>query len=145
MPFKIAFRRVYEIFLRHALTEDIVWIGSGKLGFTDRAVIALAMGCDIINVAREAMMAVWCIQAQQFHTGHCPAGVATQKKWLQHGLNVEEKSIRMARYIQSFRKELLALAHAAGYEHPSQFMGTDIEFSLGTNKFGTLTEVIGYE
>lgn len=102
------------------------------------------MGVDLIQVAREAMMAIGCIQAQKCHTGHCPAGIATQSKWLQGGLNVEEKAKRMARYIQSFRKELLAVSYACGYQHPCQFTGREIEFSTGVNQFSTLHEVIGY-
>ena len=81
------------------------------MGFPDRAVVAFAMGCDLIGVAREAMLAVGCIQAQQCHTGNCPAGVATQSKWFQRGLNVEDKATRMARYLTSFRKEPLSFAY----------------------------------
>jgi glutamate synthase (ferredoxin) len=40
---------------------------------------------------------------------------------------------------------LLALAHAAGYQHPSQVTGEDIEFSTGVNEFSTLNEVLGYQ
>ena len=144
LPFKVGFKRVFKIFLDKGIAEEIVWIGSGKLGFPDRAVIALAMGCDLITVAREAMLAIGCIQAQKCHTGHCPAGVATHSPWFERGLNVEQKSERFARYIKSFRKELLQLAHSSGYQHPSQFTGEDIEFAVGVNEFKTLEEVIGY-
>ncbi|MEM6703236.1 MAG: FMN-binding glutamate synthase family protein [Acidobacteriota bacterium] len=144
LPFKVGFKRVYTRFLDEGMADGVVWIGSGKLGFPDRAVIALAMGCDLIQVAREAMLAIGCIQAQQCHTNHCPAGVATQNRWLQAGINVEHKALRTTRYIQSFRKELLALAHAAGYEHPSQFTGRDVEVATGVNEFGTLEETLGY-
>ena len=72
---------------RHGLHhKDVVFIGSGKLGFPgDGHFLPFAMGCDMINVAREAMMAIGCIQAQRCHTGHCPTGVATQSKWLMRG------------------------------------------------------------
>ena len=40
---------------------------------------------------------------------------------------------------------MLTLAHAAGYEHPSQFTGEDIEISSGLNRFKTLTEVLEYK
>ena len=145
LPFKIGFARVYQIFQEHEMENQIIWIGSGKLGFPDRAIFALAMGCDMISIAREAMIAIGCIQAQQCHTDHCPAGVATQSWWLQRGLDVEYKAERMAKYIKSFRKELLAVSHACGYEHPSQFVGTDIEISVGINKFSTMDEVLGYK
>ena len=145
LPFKVGFARVYQTFQEAGISEQVVWIGSGKLGFPDRAVIALAMGCDLVAVAREAMLAIGCIQAQKCHTGHCPAGVATQSKWFQAGLDVQGKGDRMARYLKSFRKELITLAHAAGYQHPSQFTGQDIELSTGVSSFSTLSEVLGYE
>jgi len=145
LPFKIGFKRVYSIFQQENLTERITWIGSAKLGFPDRAIIALSMGCDIINVAREAMLSIGCIQAQKCHTGHCPTGVATQKKWLQRGLNIKDKSERCAQYIIGFRKELLQLTYASGYEHPAQFTGNDIEISSGVNKFVPLEDILEYK
>ena len=42
---------------------------------------------DMVNVAREAMLAIGCIQAQRCHTDKCPTGVATQDPWLVHGLD----------------------------------------------------------
>ena len=145
LPFKIAFTRVYEIFQKEDMTKGIVWIGSGKLGFPDRAAIAFAMGCDLINIARESMISIGCIQAQKCHTDHCPAGIATQNKWLQAGVDIDDKSNRFARYVKGLRKELLSLAHTAGYEHPSQFTGSDIEFSTGVNKFTMLDDILGYK
>ncbi|WP_404305125.1 FMN-binding glutamate synthase family protein [Neorhodopirellula lusitana] len=144
LPFKIGFARVYQIFQDEGISRDVVWIGSGKLGFPDRAVVAFAMGCDVIQIARESMMAIGCIQALKCHTGHCPAGIATQNRWLQAGLNVDDKSKRMARFIQSFRKELLSLSYACGYQHPCQFTGREIEFSTGVNQFSRLHDVLGY-
>ena len=144
LPFKIGFSRVYKIFQQQNISQRIFWIGSGRLGFPDRAIIAMAMGCDAINIAREAMLSIGCIQAQQCHTGHCPSGIATQSKWLQNGINVDNKSKRLASYVKSFRKELLSLAHAAGYDHPAKIRSEDIEFSSGVNKFSTLEEVLGY-
>ena len=144
LPFKIGFARVYQIFQEEGVSRDVIWFGSGKLGFPDRAVVAFAMGCDAIQIARESMMAVGCIQALKCHTDHCPAGVATQNRWLQAGLNVDDKAKRMARYIKSFRKELLSLSYACGYQHPCQFNGKEIEFSTGVNQFSKLHDVLGY-
>ncbi len=144
LPFKIGFQRVYESFQKAGISKDIVWIGSGKLGFPDRAMIALAMGCDLIHVAREAMMSIGCIQAQKCHTDHCPTGVTTHNRWLQAGMDIDDKATRFARYVKTFREELLSLAHAMGYEHPVQVSGDDIEFSTGSNKFTTLRELLGY-
>lgn len=144
LPFKIGFSRVYQIFQHAGLSRNIVWIGSGKLGFPDRTTLAFALGCDMVALAREAMLAMGCIQSQACHTGHCPTGIATMSDWKQGGLNINSKSVRVGRYIQGLRKELLSLSHTAGYEHPAQFTGQDIELSTGVNKFSSLEEVMGY-
>ena len=70
------------LFAERGLHERVVFIGSGKLGFPDAALVAFALGCDMINVGREAMLSIGCIQAQRCHTNHCPTGVTTQNPWL---------------------------------------------------------------
>ena len=107
--------------------------------------MAFAMGVDCINVAREAMMSIGCIQAQICHNNHCPSGVATQSKWRQRGINVKDKAKRTHYYFKNFRKELLEITHACGYEHPSQFTMDDVEFSLGDrNLLKTLADAFEY-
>ena len=145
LPFKIGFKRVYTIFKNHDLINDITWIGSSKLGFPDRAVVAFAMGCDLINIARESMLSIGCIQAQQCHTGHCPSGVATHNAWLIRGVDIPTKSKRAAQFLKGLRKEILQLTYACGYTHPCQFTGQDIEISSGVNLFDPLEKIIGYE
>jgi len=145
LPFKSAFARVYRVFHNLGIAEELVWIGSAKLGFPDRAIVAFAMGCDLIQVAREPMMAIGCIQAQKCHTDFCPAGIATQNKWLQAGVDVEDKALRFARYIQNLRRELISLAHASGYEHPALFRAKDIEVSVGNHQLAPLEEMLDYK
>ena len=144
LPFKVGFKRIYTIFQAEGLNNDITFIGSGKLGFPDRAVTAFAMGCDMISVAREAMLSLGCIQAQKCHTDKCPAGVATQSKYLQRGLDPTHKSVRFSEYIKGLRKEILQLSHACGYTHPCQFTGKDLEVSTGINKFDNLENIMKY-
>lgn len=119
LPFKLGFVRVYREFLERDLQGRIVFVGAGKLGFPEDAAIAFALGCDLIHVAREGMLAIGCIQAQQCHTGHCPTGVATQNRWLMRGLDPTDKSARLANYVITLRKELLQLAHVCGVPHPA--------------------------
>ncbi|NJB70059.1 glutamate synthase domain-containing protein 2 [Saonia flava] len=130
LPWVYGFSNLYRLFQQKKLTERIVFIGSGKLGFPAKAAMAFAMGADCINVAREAMMSIGCIQAQICHTNRCPSGVATQKKWLQNGIDVTLKSNRLAQYFMTFRKELVEITHAAGYEHPCQFTMEDIQVNV---------------
>ena len=145
LPWVYGFSSLYKVFQKRELTERIVFIGSGKLGFPAKAAMAFAMGADCINVAREAMMSIGCIQAQVCHTNRCPAGVATQSKWLQNGINVPIKSDRLAQYFQTFRKEFLEITHASGYEHPCQYTMDDIQVNVDDNDLNkSLASTYGY-
>ena len=144
MPFKLAFSGVYRTFLDADLDQKIAFIGSGKLGFPQSALLSFGMGCDMINVGREAMLAIGCIQAQRCHTGHCPTGVATQNRWLAAGIDPAHKANRFANYVVALRKEVLQLSRACGVSHPS-FVSTDqLELVDGGIQSKTVTECFGY-
>lgn len=145
LPFFNGFALVYKIFQKRNLCDKIVFVASGKLGLPANAARAFAMGADVINVAREAMISIGCIQAQVCHTNTCPAGIATQKKWLQAGVDPTLKSERFYNYVKYFRKELLELTHASGYEHPCQYTLDDVESNTDDkSQMSTLEEIYGY-
>ncbi|QCE42355.1 FMN-binding glutamate synthase family protein [Psychroserpens sp. NJDZ02] len=146
LPWVYGFGDLYKLFKSKGLSERIVFIGSGKLGFPAKAAMAFAMGADCINVAREAMMSIGCIQAQVCHTNTCPSGVATQNKWLQNGIDPTLKSERLAQYFKTFRKEFIEITHAAGYEHPCEFKMTDIEVNVDDHNLSSeLNSTYGYD
>jgi glutamate synthase (ferredoxin) len=144
LPFKVGFSRVLRIFTEHNLHERVLFIGAGKLGFPEAALFAFALGCDAINVGREAMMAIGCIQAQRCHTNHCPTGVATHHPWLVRGVDPTSKAARLANYIVTLRKDLLALSRACGVLHPALITADQLE--LLDDRFGatTVAELFGY-
>jgi hypothetical protein len=119
LPFKMGIARVYSAFAREGIADRVTFIGSGKLGFPEAALFAFALGCDMVNVGREAMLAIGCVQAQICHTGECPVGVATQSRWLTRALVPAEKSERLANYVTSLRGEILSLSRACGVPHPA--------------------------
>ena len=135
LPFVYGFAEIYKLFEKKGLVERVVFIGSGKLGFPAHALMAMAMGCDLINVAREALMSIGCIQAQVCHNNSCPTGIATQKAWLKAGLNPDLKAVRFANYIKTLNKEILEITHACGYEHPCQMKMGDVDISMGDNNY----------
>jgi glutamate synthase domain-containing protein 2 len=145
LPFKIAFSRVYRAFAEVGLHEDVVFTGGGKLGLPENALLAFALGCDTVNVGREAMLAIGCIQAQRCHTNRCPTGVTTNSSWLQRGLDPAVKSVRAANYLVQMRKELLQLSAACGVPHPGLVTLDHLE--LVDDRFGArgAREVFGYE
>ena len=144
LPFRLAFSRVYAVFAERSLQEDVVFVGAGKLGLPDNAVVAFALGCDLLNVGREAMLAIGCIQAQRCHTDRCPTGVATQDRWLSRGVDPTLKSVRAANYVKTLRRDLLKVSEACGVEHPG-LIGTEaIELLDPGHRSTPLRELYGY-
>jgi glutamate synthase (ferredoxin) len=145
LPFKLGFTRVYREFVHAGLHENTVFIGSGKLGFPETALLAMALGCDMINVGREAMLSIGCIQALRCHTGHCPTGVATQSRWLMSGLDPTHKSARLANYAVTLRKEILQISRACGVPHPAMMTTEHFDIVDGCYKAVSATERFGYQ
>src|SRR5215210_6627169 len=145
LPCQLGFDRLYATFARKGLADDVVFVGAGKLGLPDNATVAFALGCDMVNVAREAMLAIGCIQAQKCHTDTCPTGVATQNAWLAHGLDPALKSVRAANYVRTLRRDLLKVAEACGVEHPGLIETDAVEVLTGRTASRPLSEVYDYE
>ncbi len=144
-PFRIAFAEVYRRFVAAGLSDDVVFIGAGKLGIPENAIVAFALGADMVNVGREAMMAIGCIQAQKCHTDHCPVGVATQNPRYTRGLDVSLKSVRAANYVRSLRRDLLKVSEAIGVVHPGLIAPRDVDLLDGTRSAVGLGETYGYD
>jgi glutamate synthase domain-containing protein 2 len=144
MPFKLGFSRVYRLFHEKGLADDIVFIGSGKLGFPEATLFAFALGCDMVSVAREAMIAIGCIQAQRCHNNHCPTGVATQNKWLTRGLDPESKGERAGNYLITHRMLVDKLVRAMGKLHPALVTADELEVLNDRFESTTVADVFGY-
>ena len=144
-PFRIAFTEVYRRFAAAGLDDDVVFIGAGKLGLGENAVVAFALGADMINVGREAMLAIGCIQAQKCHTDRCPTGVATQDPWLVRGLDPDLKSVRAANYVVSLRRDLIKVSEAVGVAHPTLITPDDIDVLDGQRAAVSLRALYRYD
>lgn len=144
LPYRFAMARVYREFAYQGLQNDVVFMGSGKLGFPESALLAFALGADMVNVGREAMMSIGCIQAQRCHTGHCPAGIATQSQWLQRGLDPTSKAVRLANYVTVLRRDLTLLSRSCGEPHPALVTLDHMEF-LNGSQATPAAERFGYQ
>ncbi|MFJ7854780.1 FMN-binding glutamate synthase family protein [Peribacillus frigoritolerans] len=121
LPIMSALPLVDEMLKKYGVRNRVKLIASGKLISPDKVAVALAMGADLVNIARGFMISVGCIMAEICHTNHCPAGVATTDSKLQEGLVIEEKQYRVANYVISLREGLFNLAAAAGIDTPTKF------------------------
>jgi glutamate synthase domain-containing protein 2 len=145
LPFRIGFARVYRTFAERAVHERVVFTGAGKLGLPDNAIVGFALGLDTVNVGREAMLALGCIQAQKCHTDRCPTGVATQNRWLTRGLDPSLKAVRAANYVKTLRRDLLKVSEACGVEHPGLIDADTVELIDAASTSRPLRQVFGYQ
>lgn len=144
-PFRVGFTEVYRRFAAAGITDNVTFIGSGKLGLPDNAVVAFALGADMVNVGREIMLSIGCIQAQKCHTDTCPTGITTQSQWLARGLDPTLKSVRAANYVKTLRRDLLKVSEACGVAHPGLISTDDLDILNGCETRTPLRSVYGYE
>lgn len=126
---------------RHGVRDRVKLIASGKLFSPDRIAVALAMGADLVNIARGFMITVGCIQTLKCHANVCPVGVATTDPDLQKALVIKEKKYRVANYLITMRKGLFRLSAAAGLTSPVQFRPEHILFKDEKGAVQSLREI----
>ena len=120
LPIAEALPRVVDALLQSGLKNRVRVIAAGKLVTSARAAWALCAGADFINTARGFMFSLGCIQAMRCHTNTCPTGVTTHNRYLQRGLVVEEKYLRVANYAVNMNKEIDMIAYSCGLHHARQ-------------------------
>lgn len=126
---------------KYGVRDQVKIIASGKLISPGRVVIALAMGADLVNIARGFMITVGCIQTLKCESNDCPVGVATTDPDLQKGLVVGEKKYRAANYLITMRKGLFRLAAAAGLDSPVHFNREHIVYRDEKGKTWSLEDI----
>jgi len=111
-PFLDGLAFVQDTLVKYGLRDKLKVSASGKVLTGFHIVRALAMGADFCQSARAMMMSLGCIQALLCNTNTCPVGIATQDQKLIKGLDVEDKTVRVASYhkktVDSFKEILLA-------------------------------------
>lgn len=145
LPLKIGLTRVYSAFAERNVDDRVVFVASGKAGLPEAALMCFSLGADMVNVAREAMLAVGCIQSQRCHTDNCPTGVTTHKRWRTSGLHPASKAVRTANYVSTLRGELLALARTCGHMHPALVGAGQLELVDGRFGSRSLADVFEYQ
>ncbi|MEQ9618827.1 MAG: FMN-binding glutamate synthase family protein [Deltaproteobacteria bacterium] len=122
--------------LKEAGLRDSVTIScSGKLFTPAHAALAFAVGADVIDTARGAMLALGCIQSLKCHTNECPTGITTNSKWRIHGVNLPEKSTRIHNYLTGFHRDMLDLTEVLGHSDPRDINPSDIRIISYKNVF----------
>lgn len=118
-PLKEALYFVHCKLKEFGLREHIRVIASGKVFTAFNIFEKLALGADLCGSARGMMLALGCIQAYRCNTNSCPAGIATTNPRLVAGLDIADKSERVASYHRRTMMALAELLGAAGLHKPA--------------------------
>jgi glutamate synthase domain-containing protein 2 len=120
MPLRDGLAFVVDALEGFNLRDEVRVIASGKIITAFHAARALALGADLCNSARGMMLALGCVQSLECNTNRCPTGITTQDPRLTRGLDVTDKSQRVARYHRETVHALLDLVSSAGLASPTE-------------------------
>ncbi|MBT2215259.1 FMN-binding glutamate synthase family protein [Virgibacillus dakarensis] len=141
LPTFAALPLVDDMLKKYHLRDRTKIIASGKLITPDKIAMALALGADMINIARGFMLSVGCIMAQVCHTNNCPVGVTTTDPKLQKALSIEEKKYRVCNYLITLREGVFEMAAVAGLDSPTKF---NREHIIYKDRFNRVNKVRSY-
>ncbi len=144
MPFVEGLAFAYDALVGFNLKRDIKLFGSGKIASGFDIFRAISLGADACNSARAMMMAVGCIQALECNHNTCPTGVATQNPELIKGLNVQDKTQRVANYQTETVHAFVELMAAAGISHPDQINRVHISRRVSQSVVKRFDEIYPY-
>jgi glutamate synthase domain-containing protein 2 len=130
LPLVDAIVAVDNAYRRHGVRDQVTIIGAGRVANGADAAFVLALGADLVNVARSFLFSLGCIQALRCHTNECPTGVATQSSWRQRGLVLEEKRVRVANYARSLQEDLMVVVRSCGLRSPAELRRDHLEIMV---------------
>lgn len=115
MPLYDALTFITTTLIKFGIKRHIKIIASSRIitGFDLLKVIAL--GADACYSARGMMFALGCIQALKCNEDICPVGVATQRPHLYKGLDVADKSVRVAQFHRNTLRATVEIMEACGF------------------------------
>ncbi|MBL6720148.1 MAG: FMN-binding glutamate synthase family protein [Planctomycetes bacterium] len=141
MPLREGLVLVHNMLVGFGLRDEVRVIASGRVVTGFDLAVRLALGADLVCSARAMMMAVGCIQARRCNSNDCPVGVATQVPSLVQGLDVEDKSERVASFQRETVEGFMELLGAAGLSRPEELGPDRILRRTSPREVATLAEV----
>lgn len=116
MPMKDGIAIIDNLLKQYGIRDQVKIIASGKIITGFHIIRAIALGADACYSARAMMLSLGCIQALECNKNNCPAGIATQNKELMRGLDVTDKSKRVANFHHQTIEAVAEILGAAGLE-----------------------------
>lgn len=141
LPLKPALALAHRTLKRSDVRDDVTLFASGKISTPADIAVAMALGADVVGIARGFLFSLGCIQSLKCHTGECPTGICTPNRYLQRAIHVEAASDRVATYAKTLIKETQMLAESCGYTDPSQMESGDVMIQLEPGRFEPLANL----
>ena len=141
LPLKQALAIADRTLRKHAVRDHLALFASGKISTPAEVAVAMALGADVVGIARGFLFAIGCIQALRCHTGECPAGICTPGEMAQKAIDVEAASDRVATYAKTLMKETQMLAESCGYTDPSQINPHDVMIQVEPGRLEYLDQL----
>ncbi|MDA0365118.1 MAG: FMN-binding glutamate synthase family protein [Chloroflexi bacterium] len=144
VPLHDAIVTVDDAYRRHGVREDITVVAAGRIITGADAAYAIALGADMVGIARGFLFSIGCIQALRCHTNECPTGVATQNRWRQRGLVPTQKRTRVANYATAVREDLMVVTRAVGLLSPGELRREHVEIVIDIGKRMRVSDLYPY-
>ncbi len=141
VPLKQALAITDRVLRKHNVRDHLALFASGKIATPADVAVAMALGADVVGIARGFLLSMGCVQALKCHTGECPSGIATASKSAQKALHVESASDRVATYAATLIKETQMLAESCGYSDPTQIKADDVMLQVEPGRFEYLADL----
>lgn len=141
LPVRESLPVVVDILTRYGLRHRIKVIASGKLITPAGVAWALCVGADFVTSARGFMFALGCIQALKCNRNTCPTGITTHNQHLQHGLDPQEKAVRVRNFVGKIHYGVGLIAHSCGVSHPRALKRSHCRIVQGNGRSIPLDEL----
>lgn len=129
---------VHNALVGVGLRKHIRLIASGKIISGFDVVQKMALGADMVNMARPMMFALGCIQARRCHTNTCPSGIATQDARRGSAVDVDFRAGHVRNFHHATVQSCCDLLGAMGASRPEE-VGPDMLYRRLTD-----TRVVSY-
>jgi len=126
------------------LVDKVRLIASGKIVTGFDVILKLALGANLVNMARPMMFAVGCIQAIRCHKNTCPTGVATQDPSRNKALVVKHKGPHVRNFHAVTMESFLSMVGAMGVDHPEKLKPEMILYRLTEGDSLNFAEIFHY-
>lgn len=112
----------HDILTQYGVRDEIRLIASGKVLTPDNAVIMLALGADMVSIARGFMLSAGCIRARVCSGAgkhQCPVGLATQDRKKRKAFIIHKSAMMVENYHRNMVKNIRMILAVMGLKNVS--------------------------